>query len=363
VADSPLTVLVTAIGGGGHGEQIVKALRLAGHGRYRIVGGDVTQQCPQFSLVDQPVVLPKADEPGYVEAVLHLCSKLGVRALFHGCEPELRVLSRERARFAAAGIFLPVNPADVIATCMDKSATARFLEKSGFRPPWTEPFLGTESIDRVPAYPVILKPSRGAGGSRDCYIAQDRRELTVLAEYLDVGKQPFVLQEYVGTPEHEYTVGVLRDLEGRFVNSIAVRRLLHGSLTVRLAVPNRTGRPELGRTLVVSTGISHGEIRDFSIVRSGCERIAEALGACGPINIQCRLVGDEVKVFEINPRFSGTTSVRAMMGYNEPDVLIRRHVLGESITPRFPYRHGWVLRSLSETVLPEVARPTWQELS
>ena len=35
-------------------------------------------------------------------------------------------------------------------------------------------------------------------------------------------------------------------------------------------------------------------------------------------------------MFEINPRFSGTTSLRAMVGYNEPDVLIRHHVLGEA---------------------------------
>ena len=57
----------------------------------------------------------------------------------------------------------------------------------------------------------------------------------------------------------------------------------------------------------------------------------------------------EIYVFEINPRFSGTTSLRAMVGYNEPDVLIRHHVLGEPVEPGFAYAEGTILRGLSET--------------
>ena len=52
---------------------------------------------------------------------------------------------------------------------------------------------------------------------------------------------------------------------------------------------------------------------------------------------QCRYVGDQVVTFEINPRFSGTTFIRALAGYNEPDLLLRREVLGESVEPFFAY--------------------------
>ncbi len=84
------------------------------------------------------------------------------------------------------------------------------------------------------------------------------------------------------------------------------------------------------------------------------QRIAAALGVQSAVNIQCRLVNGEIYVFEINPRFSGTTSLRAMIGYNEPDVLIRHHVLGEDIEPDFAYAEGTILRGLCETyVSPE----------
>ena len=59
----------------------------------------------------------------------------------------------------------------------------------------------------------------------------------------------------------------------------------------------------------------------------------------------------KVKVFEINPRFSGTTSIRAIVGYNEPDILLRRHLLNDrSIEPDFEYSEALILRNLVEVV-------------
>jgi len=39
------------------------------------------------------------------------------------------------------------------------------------------------------------------------------------------------------------------------------------------------------------------------------------------------------------------------MGYNEPDVLIRKHLLGETITPRFHYDSGVVMRTIAEHLI------------
>ena len=76
-----------------------------------------------------------------------------------------------------------------------------------------------------------------------------------------------------------------------------------------------------------------------------------SLGVKGPLNIQCRFVDGEIKVYEINPRFSGTTSIRAMMGFNEPEILINSNILGKKIKQRFPYKTGSVIRTLKETVI------------
>jgi len=146
-------------------------------------------------------------------------------------------------------------------------------------------------------------------------------------------------------------VGVLSSMDGELINSIAVKRMILTSLSNRIKAPNRTGKAELGKTLAISSGVSQGEIGVFREVTAPCEEIAARLGSRGAINIQCRYVDGEVYVFEINPRFSGTTSLRAMVGYNEPDILIRKHLLGEEIKPFFEYKTGYILRGLEESYI------------
>jgi carbamoyl-phosphate synthase large subunit len=55
------------------------------------------------------------------------------------------------------------------------------------------------------------------------------------------------------------------------------------------------------------------------------------LGSKGPINIQSRLVAEVPKIFEINPRLSASSPMRAVAGVNEPDILYRNAVLGEEV--------------------------------
>lgn len=357
----PITVILSAIGGGGHGEQILKAIRLAEPGSYRIIGGDMSPLCPQFALVDVPVLLPRASSPEYVEAIIALAKQYGARAAFHGCEPDLQTMSRERQIFADAGILLPINPVSVIDTCMDKLKTAAFLHQHGFKTPRFQ-VLGKDSdLSVIDFFPVVVKPARDSGGSQNTFIAQTPRELEILAEYVRTTNNTFIVQEYVGDYRNEFTVGVLHDLDGNFVNSIAVHRSLNSGLNMRSAVRNVTGRAELGDWLVISSGVSHGFVDRFPEVTGPCERIAAALGARGAINIQCRLVDGEVYVFEINPRFSGTTSLRAMVGYNEPDLLLRHHLRGEPLQQRFDYGSGWVIRSLTETLMGPPVAKEWRQ--
>ena len=78
--------------------------------------------------------------------------------------------------------------------------------------------------------------------------------------------------------------------------------------------------------LALSSGISQGAIVHFPELSREAETIATALGSNGPLNIQGRWDGVHFLPFEINPRFSGTTPIRAMAGFNEPEILIDWHL-------------------------------------
>ena len=64
-----IAVVVTGVGGGGFGEQIPKALRLA-ETPCLLVGTDTTTMSKGFAAVDHGFVVPRADDSGYVEALL-----------------------------------------------------------------------------------------------------------------------------------------------------------------------------------------------------------------------------------------------------------------------------------------------------
>ena len=125
-------VLVTGVGGGGHGEQILKALKLA-RTPLDIVGADMTNISRGLSEVEKSFLLPPANDPSYIDVLLEKCKEYAIEVLFHGSEPELKKMSEHRERIAQAGIFLPINNREVISTCMDKFKTIEFLKEHGFK--------------------------------------------------------------------------------------------------------------------------------------------------------------------------------------------------------------------------------------
>ncbi len=352
----PVSVLVTGVGGGGHGMQILKALREA-KTEYEVVGTDLSPYSYGLELVEHPYLVPPANSEEYIPTLLRLCEKHGVKAIFHGSEPELRVIGQNRSTFETRGILVPINPMELVDACMDKLATMEKLEQLGYKVPSYQLIQTVEDLESFHALPAILKPHVGGGGSAHVHLVQDRKSLESIGAYLLDTVGPFIAQAYVGDPESEYTVGVLHDMEGNFLNSIAVRRYILSALGNRTKVRNTSGKESLGGRLAVSSGVSQGDIGKFPEVTKTCEAIANSIGAKGPLNIQCRLVDGEVVVFEINPRFSGTTSLRALVGYNEPDILVRQHVFGEKVEPGFSYQEGVILRALSERLMDTLEYP------
>ncbi len=346
-----IPVLVTGIGGGGVGEQILKCLRMSAL-PYYIIGGDMNICSKGFKMVDRSYLLPPASDERYIETLIRICMDNGVKIVFYGSEPELKKMSNYRGVLQEHGIVVPLNPKNVIDICMDKNRTMQWLKDNGFLYPRSSRVTNQEELLEVDFMPVVLKPSIGGGGSINTFIARNKKELDTFGMYLLGMYQEFIAQEYIGSYDSEYTVGVINDMDGAYINSIAVKKNILSGLSNKIKVRN-LNNDEHGDYLVVSSGVSQGEIGRFPEVTEECVKIAHKLGCTGPVNIQCRVQNGQVYVFEINPRISGTASLRAMVGYNEPDILVRKYILGECITQNFEYKTGYIVRGLDETYLSE----------
>ena len=337
-------IMVTSVGGGGIGMEAIKALRLSKR-KYFILGTDISDRSYGLFQADKGMIVPAANDVRFVPEILKICSKERIRAVIPGSEAELTVLSKRRVEFERLGIYLLINSKSVIDLCLDKKKTFNYLRRKKITIPRTVAIDRRSDISKVDFLPAIIKPYVGTGGSRNVFIAQDKEELDFFCNYLmKYGSKPLV-QEYVGSFNDEYTVGILSDREGELISAVVIRRNIIAALSNRLKIPSL--KPK-GATLVVSSGISQGEVVEHKAVVSGCVRIAKAIDSKGPLNIQCRFVRGKVYPFEINPRISGTTHMRALAGVNEPDLLLRKYVLHERLPAKIEPKKGLVIRGLEE---------------
>jgi len=345
-----INVLVTGCGGGSIGEQIIKCLRLSTLNLH-VIATDITSISKGMIDGDEFIVVPLANSIDYISTLIDICHVKKVHAIVPGSEVELKIISANRNVFKKNGIQLLINSEEILEICLDKNLTSNFLITNNFYTPKSYKIANDNDLINLINFPYVLKPSIGGGGSINTLIAQTKNELELFGKFLLEQYPSFIAQEYIGDGESEFTVGVLSDKEKNIIESIVLKRNILSGLGSKLKVKNKTERSELGNYLVISSGISQGEIVKNDLIKTTCEKLALSLESEGPLNIQCRLVGNKVFIFEINPRFSGTSPMRALAGFNELELTIRNKVLNENNFSRINFRLGQIVRGLSEYFL------------
>jgi len=336
-----ISVLVTGVGFGSLGRELIKAFQLAGK-EYRIITADKSPKSFGLYETKDRYLIPGANSRNYIESLMKICKKENVKVLVSGSEPEIAKVSKNVKLFKEKNIEVLVNPWRVIKLCSDKYDLYKFLKAKNLSCPYTFLFRNESDIDKIQEYPVIIKPRIGSG-SRNVFLAQDKIEVKFFTKYLKkYGSEPIV-QEHVGNYEGEFTIGILYSANGELVTSIAMKRMLSAGLSTRQIIIDK----KKGKKFVVSSAISQGLIDDFKEIRVLAEKYAQILKADGPINIQCRKIGKKILPFEINPRFSGTTGARSLIGHNEPDMLCKYKLFGK-IPKKFSHKFGYVLRDMNE---------------
>jgi len=333
-------VLITGASGGSVGEQVLEALRMS-KTPYYLITTNIEAYKNGLYEADKGYLIPPASSGQYLVKLLAICRQEKIQVLIPGSAPELDAISKYRQEFIDKDILPLVNSQEVIELCQDKLKTMEFLKDNGlFFPRFA--ILSKPKLPKFLKFPLVIKPVKGGGGSRNVFIVQDQEDLNYYYRFFRKQNLIPLVQEYIGDSTQEYTVGVLTDFEGKLLGSIALKREVKGDLSVRTEVQNyKPGK----KPYIISSGFSQGFVDDYPEVRRYCEKIAHVLDSRGPLNIQCRKTSKGIYTMEINPRFSGTAAIRALLGFNEPDSLIRKYLLGQKIS-KLKYKKGLVLRDL-----------------
>ena len=255
-----------------------------------VIVTDVNPLSPAVHVADRSYRVPMADDPDYVEELLAICEAENVRLAIPTIDDELPILAAARDRFRAVGVTLVCSPEATATLCNDKYATCVRLAEAGV--PAAKSYLPAQLTDGMDL-PLFIKPrvGRGAVGA---FPVRTPEELDFFLHYVE---SPIV-QEYLSGPE--YTIDVLCDFDGQPL-----------SIVPRERVVIRAGVIDRGRTV--------NDRRLTALAEATCK----ALKFVGPINIQCRMRGDQPAVFEINPRFSGGIPLTIQSGADFPAMLLK----------------------------------------
>ena len=318
--DGKLPVLVLGLGSN-VSQGILKALRMS-RLDCRVLGACVSPQSAGLYAADTWQISPLAASPDFEPWLFEVCRDERVAAVLSGVEPVLEVLARVApALHAETGARCVVSSPAVFAVGLDKLATCRWLEEHELAHPRYAAGDDGAAIDRLVAgcgWPLVAKPRTGRG-SHGVVVVTSPAELGPIR-----GRADYVLQEYLGDADVEFSTGCFSDRDGAVRGSVVMRRLLTAGTT------------------------TFAELGDFPEVRAEALKVASALGPMGPLNVQSRLHGGRAVTFELNVRFSGTTPIRAHFGFNEVEAALRHFILDEPLADLPSPREGTAARYWEE---------------
>ena len=265
---------------------------------------------------DEYVKTQSIDSENYISSIIEICLLHKIDLLFPGTDDEVHLFSKNISQFDANNIGVVVSGREILDLCRNKELANNELSKiapifvKSYNIKNVKEALLKQEID----FPIIAKPLSGSA-SMGVYIITKIEELSKITEN-------YVIQEIAKPHKNDINKKYFDELIAKKINPQV------SEISIQLVANQKS---EIIGKMVSANKLKNGvpvEIIPFKgdeIIWSGIDKLIPAfkkLGLRGPINIQGRITDKGLKIFEINPRFTGITGLRAKMGFNEVEACI-----------------------------------------
>ena len=266
---------------------------------------------------------PATNNETYIDWLLDMIARHHIDLVIPGIEVDMYKWADHVAEIESAGATPLLNNVSLVRLCRDKWSFYEHLRKAGMRCVIDSALDSNfEILKERFGLPFLLKPRSGFG-SRGIIHIHD--ESTFSPHQEDVGRT-LMAQPIVGSDENEYTASAFCDGTGGF----------HAIMT-------------LGRKLSKDGFTEKAHVVDPDKFIETILDLCKLFRPLGPTNFQFRKSGHEMKLLEINPRISSSTSIRTAFGYNESAMAVDYFL--EHIDPVQPkIRQGRAVRYIDEHI-------------
>lgn len=241
-------------------------------------------------------------EERYLEALLEVCAREQIDTIFPSLDAQVYILSKNRARLQARGVFAPVPDYETLLGSLDKYRTIQAAAAAGFPHPRTllgEDDAAVAQFGRDVPPPWIVRP-RCSAGSLGLELVTDPAQLVPCVQRARAQYGAPMVQEYIaGTGRQNFYL--LLDAQGDPVFALCPRVLRCSSRIFRnnsAAVESAADHPLLPRVL----------------------ELARRLNWRGTLTVQTKIdprTGQPC-LMEANPRLGTHIWYRTELGLNEP---------------------------------------------
>jgi nucleoside-diphosphate-sugar epimerase/carbamoylphosphate synthase large subunit len=252
----------------------------------------------------------------YIEALINKYHQHNIDLIIPGLDDDVLILAKNKDKLVKAGVKTLIADEEFIVICRDKERMSVELNKvvDVFVKAYNKSTLEQAIDSGLVKLPVISKPRCGFA-SKGIEIIRSKNDLCRIAD-------DHIIQEMAipAKNDHNFNYYMEQIANNHIpqVSEISIQVVvgLEGNLMGRMASYNK---------------LKHGvpiEILPFEnkVVWEVVDKLMPTflkLGLRGPLNIQGRMTENGLKLFEMNPRFTGITGLRALMGFNEVEACVK----------------------------------------
>ncbi len=288
-----MNILATSVG---RRTQLLKYFKEQINGKGKLVVTDNSPLAPAAYIGDEFYLVPKINEPEYLDRLLDICKKEDIKAVFSLIDPELSIIAKNAGRFNEIGVKPIVSEYEACEIWLDKFEAQSFCLERGFN--YAKTYCDFEEFEAALlrgeiSFPVFIKPQKGSASLHISKVTNIEQAKLIWDSVPDL-----IIQEFLDGQE----LGV--DVYIDFLTEEIV------AIFIKEKIAMRAGETDKSRS------IKSKEL--FDIIT----RLVKLAKLKGPIDIDVFDVNGKYYISEINPRFGGGYLHAYECGVNFPKYIL-----------------------------------------
>lgn len=288
-----VNILITSVG---TRNKIVQYFRKEFRNIGKVVVTDMSELAPAIYEADKYYIMPRIDDPSYIDKLIEICKKEKIKCLFALIDPELSLIAENRKKFLEIGVTPLISKYESVELAFDKYMMYKYLSSNGYKT--AKSYIDKEKFyidlkDGKINFPVFVKPIKGSA-SINISKVNCKEEVDLLFNLYD----NLMIQEYLDGTEIGADV---------YIDPISKKVV---SIFTKEKIKMRAGETDKAR--------SFKDKKLFDLICNFVEKADYSY----MIDMDIFRINGEYYISEVNPRFGGGYPHAYEAGVNFPKMII-----------------------------------------